>query len=267
MDLKKRISSSFLRRPSKVERLWVLFFAIALVLSLYSFAFSSPKETLNDPVVMHNLFSPQRTYFSDSKNPLQESKQQEELKWARKYVILRGTYCCQNQCWALIELQPGGKRFFGVDQLPKRRIFKVKKGQHLGRCVVASIKRGEVSFGEECAGLQISLADSPERKKPAPPPAPPVPTKVARTSSQKSSSKSVYTSRQISWPNKKTQNKHNTQQKAQKTKTISKVSPHSSPKSKPNINPFLELLKRIRAKQQGQQVSPVPPFLPFKKGH
>lgn len=256
-------------REGNFKIFWV--FILVLGTTFFYSHFSSARNVSEDLVVRKNLFSPDRSY-----SPELETKEisgsdggDKNIERLRKNIILRGTYCYEQKCWALLELKPTVKKLLEIKTLPKDRTFKVEEGGLLGACSIKKIRRGEVILGAKCEGLVITLAESPERKKPVPPP----------VSSQQSSSQGQ--------PTKRAQNKTKFSEPTplkepfgpskrasgtspskisppiQRLPSVKKQAPSENRRTSPQSNPFLELLKRIQKERSGKG-SPTPPF-PFGK--
>lgn len=236
---------------------------------LYSPSFWG-KNIIEDPVVRKNLFSPNRSFSPELEgvNNGRGTKKGQDLRRLRKNIILRGTYCYEQRCWALLELKPLGKRLLDLDFLPPNRTLRVKEGDTIGRCTVKRIEREKVVMGNKCEGLVLTLADSPERKKPVPPPA--IFSKQPYKRPQKRSSKTHKTSmappsssKSLPPPLSSTNSKIINGSLPRKTPRIKQKTPSRDQKRVSKPNPFLELLKKIQEERaKGAPAKSRPPF-PF----
>ena len=254
------------------QRFFKGFCVLALGGSLLGVQFSLAGEASEDPVVRQNLFSPDRKYSSpsDSSEVSKNSLRDKDLEKLRRNIILRGTYCYERRCWALLELKPAIKRLLELNDLPKDRTLKVEEGGSVGRCAVEEIKRGEVVLGNKCEGLVITLAESPERKKPVPPPTPSSPTPSRGSAPQKgqsrpapSSLKSTPLNRSPGTSNRSFVSSPKNRPSIQRPPTAQRQAPPKNNPPSPTSNPFLELLKRIRKERSRNGSSAPPPPFPF----
>jgi len=113
-------------------------------------------------IVERNLFSPSRMYLPPPKKKSSQSNIKiEEIK---RGIIFRGVFRAGDQVYAVLEIAPHLKKKWNLSKHTK--VF--KEAERVGPCTIDKIERGKVTFGGECGGLELLLADSPERKRKKP---------------------------------------------------------------------------------------------------